>query len=285
MKKLLLSTELTKCVALALAGQGADQVAQRINSWRFTGKKNNPLSHWVDSITDALRYCAEVGAPIAPLLKGVVSFIRAEEKNISKMTAINQSFAFQCALLLIVPWAASSLVLGINWNFISVAGLVIQVLGIFCFLFFVRKGIFKRNLEQEWLFLFLLNSWIFVLCGLSLEGSLKRAISLGRAGFIKEKWISWLQSLVFQQQFVWKKHLMLSSQVAESLEILYQTGAPAGDVLFALLGQFEEQRQSEVEGKIQGLPTKLALTFCVCFAPATFLIFLGCLWPQIQNIL
>ncbi len=209
-------------------------------------------------------------------------------------------------------------------NLFFLCGIFLQAFGLFTFYWFIKNIMKRKQSEKAWLFHFMVSIWMRTLSGFSLYTSIETVLnqlsmnyggfasqfvartlpsvafasykSAGRSSFDKssgtffsQSWKSWLTiqtaGLLTKQEWTWPKMMPSSASFSIILKSLLENGAPANDVLSNILVQLDEERQNEVEEKLNSLPTKFSLAFCIFFTPAIFLIFIGALWPNLSGFL
>ena len=279
-----LSRELSRLRALALAGAPVPSMLSGIETWRRTseaGSKNQykvKISNQAEMLEHTLKDAAHSGASVESLLKETLPRVRRLERFAVKMDGLERQFAFQAAIAIVLPWFVVFVQPGaIQFNFLYVIGGFFQCVGALLFYWLLVRSSRSPSIEKDYLFQFLSCVWMGVKCGSSLSAAVMHAFDrLGLKPHEKiyhRYWKLWFEREHNQQAvFEWPLWAAESRSVADILSSLSQSGAPAAEVLSNLLSEIEDDRQDTFEQRLQELPTRLALVFCLSFTPAVFCI-------------
>jgi hypothetical protein len=293
-KAILLSAEISKGRALIAGGGSGRDVLEQLKRWMFgapargSRRLNASLLHWSESICLAVRDALPLGTPLGRLLAEIQPMIRREERHWRRLQALERQFGFQGGIAVVLPWAVAGLSGGVQFNFFTFAGAVFQILGLIAFYFVINRATRRQVDESAWVFDLLVAGWMRVLAGMSLHNALRSSLDAVESSSWHAAWKNWVRAYEggsFEHHaFGWPAQMKVSGDCAQLFIALLKSGSPAAETLADLIAQLDDDRQAELEERLNTVPTKLSLTFCGFFTPAVFLILLGTLWPALKDL-
>lgn len=284
-----------------LAGASAQTVVNGLTAWRYqnlpqSGKENGFLVNILNycrSLETAAAEAIHTGASVQSLLKLVSPRVRRLERFAARMDGLEKQFGFQGAIVLVLPWAVAAAQKSFTFNWFYVAALGFQIAGGLLFFLLLSRVQRSTSRENDFLLVFLTKTWMRVECGENLDLALNNALQSGadkRHRDFRLYWIKWRTgirtgALVSSDFFSWPPWMSESADVGRILLSLLDSGAPAADTLANLVAELEDARHDDFEQRVQEIPTRLSLIFCVSFTPAVFLILIGSLWPNLNTLM
>lgn len=296
--------------ALVGGGGGLSHLKSKMQS-HLLMKQDHVMLEWNHEILAVLEQIQLLGASCATLLRDLAHCVRDDEKRLKKVSTLEKQFAFQGAVVIILPWGAVALTNHFSWNIPTLIGFIFQLMGALLFSAMVRRMRKADHGEVSLLRNLMMAVWIRTRAGLSLAESLRAVILAGQRtsaslqtvpGSIQFKdkfkhqfldqfnaqWRQWFQSLERASEepaLIWLRNYPESNFLAQALEPLMLQGAPTASFLGYHLQYLEELRHTEWEQKLVMMPSYLSLLFCGFFAPSAFFLLLGSLWDQIAPLL
>lgn len=293
-KELLLSIELSRARALLAGGASAAVIPAMLREWalrapmRGSRRATASVLRWCEQLRLAITDALPLGAPVGSLLRAVQPMVRREERHFTRLQGIERQFAFQGGIAIVLPWAVAAIGGEVSFNALTVAGAAVQAVGLVLFYTVIRRAMRPPAGEQSWVFELLVATWMRAHAGMGLRPALGAAVRALPRERYSAPWERWLEAFdsgaLHSTDYEWGTDMPASSEAARILRVMLQSGTPAAETLADLIAQVDDERQAELEERIGALPTRLSLVFCALLAPAVFLVFMGGLWPVIQEI-
>lgn len=284
-----LSQELMFLAALASGGAAGGPLAERLRAQGgFAGDDAGVFRHWLGEILRLLEEASRLGAPCGPLLRECAAMVRGEERRMGRLKACERQFAFQGAVLAVIPWAAVLAAGPLQWNAPAAGALALQAGGLCIFALMLKRLRGVDGSEGSALRVLLLFTALRLKAGLGMREALEESIAgLPPEGDVGRHWRSWaeLRRRGQGEQQKWSPLLEESPRLALALESLESQGAPSTEFILGYADHVEALRTQAWEEKIAVLPSKLSLLLCGVFAPAVFLALLSSLWPILREVL
>lgn len=293
-----LSAIVIKMKAFSLGGASIYEVNELYQLWVMKAKINsnvcNRLQSWIDIIDDCIKKSIKSGAPIGLIFEKIYPIIYQEECLIKKIKSVEKQYAFQGAIIIVLPWFVCLLFNKFQLNPLYILGICLQIFGVLLMVYFFKKTLKSESSEINFLKILLSNLWLNVM----VEGSLLSSIDIvinkvlpnNKNNYfeLNNNWSKWFQN-VYKGDQKYKNYFnekfYRSKEVSEILEKALKLGAPAIELISEIYKHVEEESKVEFEENIMILPTMLSLLFCFVFAPACLFILVGVLWPQLIKII
>jgi hypothetical protein len=240
------------------------------------------LNRWNETLCAALRDAHVLGAPAGAILAAAQPMIRQTERHLARLRGVEQQFAFQAAIALVLPWAAAAIAGSITLNPPSLAGAALQAMGIGFFHFLLRRALRPATGDGEWAFGFAISIWMRLLAGMSLHGALSKTIEQFSPHPYAEAWQRWLTAREggAEATFNWPAGMEASVELSALASSLLKSGAASAEVFSDFIRRVDDERQFRLDERLAALPTRLSLAFCLFFVPSVFLVLLGSLWEE-----
>lgn len=296
-KKISLAFEISKIQALLLSGESTHRVRRDFEAWllpysavRAVGREKLLVDRGL-KILDVLKTAERLGASLVPALKELKRFIREEERLLERLVGVERQFALQAAIGVVLPWFVAVASFGLRWNILFGLALASQAVGIFIFYYIIKRVMSDRDLERQFLFNLIMDVWLSCSAGVHLHAALAEALKrpqLYREPF-SDWWQSWLHHIVtdtrHDSQHQWSVEASYSPEVGQLLRRILSSGVGVQTILIDWLDNASDDRLFEVQNRLNQLPTLVSLVFCVCFAPAMFLVLFGSVYQEVMAVL
>ncbi len=299
MKKVNLSAIVIKMRTFALGGAHSSELIQSFRVWKLNHhypkyiKQNATMRRWCELIEEVLTHSLHTGSSITVILNEIHPLIRQEERQIQKVKSIEKQFAFQGAIIAVLPWMVVGLFGSIQLHLFAAIGITLQTIGLLLLLFIIRKTLHQKKSESSFLKEITAMIWIRVLSGNSLPDAIEKAIiqtegnASNQSNYLMQ-WKHWYLAMKTKndsQDEFFDIHFVFSRELSEVFQRLVEMGAPSLQVLSETYKQIEEECRNQLEERILALPTVLSLVLSFFLTPACILIIMGIVWPQIQMIM
>ncbi len=266
------------CCALSAGGATARELLiylEREPCWTSCAPA---LIRWRQWVQDAVICSQSSGAPLSPLLKEGARLIRGDEKRLGRLRGVQAQGAFQAAVLLVLPWAASAAVGEWGWNMLFAAGMTLQLMGLCAYSLLMARAARPPRGEWEFLRVLLRGAWLRVVAGSSLLSALSQSAAGEESSPVGKRWRQWAESLTTGGQPGPWDGFPESDRLGHALEMLHLRGAPVAEALLNYLDDVEARGEALWEERLALLPYQVSLVMCFLFGPALFLMVFSSLW-------